>query len=49
MPFRALVRPGTKKSGPIAGATLKRQGREGKSGKAMLTSPQSRAGMEMSR
>jgi len=38
-----------KKSGPISGATLKRQGREGKSGKAMLTGSQSRAGMEMSR
>jgi hypothetical protein len=30
-----------KKSGPISGATLKRQGKEGKSGKAMLVFPQS--------
>src|SRR5437868_4630105 len=40
-PFGTLRRKSftAKKSGPISGATLKRQGREGKSGKAMLTSP----------
>jgi len=48
-PFGTLRRKSftAKKSGPISGATLKRQGREGKSGKAMLMVLPSRTFMEL--